>query len=323
MKGMRSGLFICLDCRVCMRGMSVARCICLAVTKLLWRPVTENLIATLRLFSNVMSNKNSLTVDEFRNMWKNERLPSIQREVKLEIETLSASIQVLTDRCNQIEQSIQFLSDKYDTVPGILQVTKKQIAGLEVNVKEQADQISKLQEADYGKDCAIDVMQQYLRRDCIEITDIPVLPLDNPKQLVLELGSLIGVGISEDQISTAHRLPDTKKVKNRIIANFVQREEFYKKKKNLIGRKSSLLPSVQAEMGKSVFSDNKIHINELLTAYRKRLFGRINSFKQQHNHKFLWTANGKILLRETETSRILSFSTHAEFEDYLDEINNR
>ena len=140
------------------------------------------------------------------------------QEVKLEIETLSANIQALTDRCNQIEQSMQFLSDKYDTVLGILQATKKQIAGLEVNAKEQADQISKLQEADYGMDRTIDVMQQYLRRDCIEITGILILPLDNPKQLVLELGSLIGVSISEDQISTAHRLPDTKKVQNRIIA---------------------------------------------------------------------------------------------------------
>ena len=102
---------------------------------------------------------------------------------------------------------------KYDTVLGILQATKKQIAEFEVDAKEQAEQISKLQEADYEKDCTIDAMQQYLRRDCIEITGIPVLPLDNPKQLVLELGSLIDVSISEDQISTAHRLLDTKKVK--------------------------------------------------------------------------------------------------------------
>jgi len=101
-----------------------------------------------------------------------------------------------------------------------------------------------------------------------------------------------------------------------------KREEFYKKKKNLIGKKSSLLPSVQAEMGNSVFNDNKIRINESLTTYRKRLFGRTNAFKQQHNHKFLWTTNGKILLRENETSRIVSFSTE-EFEDYLDQFNNR
>ena len=97
------------------------------------------------------------------------------------------------------------------------------------------------------KDCAINVMQQYLRRDCIENTGIPTLPLDNPKQLVIELGSLIDVIIGGDQISTTHRLPDFRKVKNRIVVKFLQRdkrEEFYKRKKNLIGKKSSLLASV-------------------------------------------------------------------------------
>ena len=53
--------------------------------------------------------------------------------------------------------------------------------------------ISKLQEADCGKDCSIDALQQYLRRDCIKITGVEILSLDNPKQLVLELGLLIGV----------------------------------------------------------------------------------------------------------------------------------
>ena len=57
-------------------------------------------------------------------MWKTELLPSIRQEVKLEIETLSKF---------QIKQSIQFLSDEYDTVLGILQATKKQIAGFEAD----------------------------------------------------------------------------------------------------------------------------------------------------------------------------------------------
>ena len=159
-----------------------------------------------------MPDKNYLTVEEFRKMWRTEFLPSMRREVKLEIETLSANIRVLTGRCNQIEQSIQFLSDKDDSVVAIIQATKKQIAEVEAGVKEQADQIFELQEVDYEKDCTIDAIQQYLRRDCIQITGIPILPLDNPKQLVLELGSLIDVSISEDQISTARRL--TKRVKN-------------------------------------------------------------------------------------------------------------
>ena len=146
-------------------------------------------------------------------MWETEFLPSIRREIKFEIETLSANIKALTNRCSQIEQSIQFLSEKYDTVLEILQATNKQVAKLEAIINEEADQIAKLQDIDYEKDCTIDAMQQYLRRDCIEITGIPTLPLDNPKQLVLELGSLIDVNIIGGQISTARRLPDTKKVK--------------------------------------------------------------------------------------------------------------
>ena len=92
-----------------------------------------------------MPGKSYLTVDESRKMWKTEFLPSIRQEVKLEIETLWVNIQILTERCSQIKQSIQFLSDKYDTVLGILQATKKQIAELEANIKEQTDQISRLQ----------------------------------------------------------------------------------------------------------------------------------------------------------------------------------
>ena len=103
-----------------------------------------------------MPDKNYLIVDEFRKIWKRKLLPSIRREVKLEIETLSANIKVVTDRCSQIEQSTQFWSDKCDKVLGILQTTKKQIAGLEAKGKEEADQISELQEADYEKDRTID-----------------------------------------------------------------------------------------------------------------------------------------------------------------------
>ena len=41
----------------------------------------------------------------------------------------------------------------------ILPASQKQIAELEVNMKEQADQIAKLPDIDYKKDCAINIMQ--------------------------------------------------------------------------------------------------------------------------------------------------------------------
>ncbi|CAB4026782.1 Hypothetical predicted protein [Paramuricea clavata] len=81
------------------------------------------------------------------------------------------------------------------------QSTKKQVSELDLEkvLKEQ--------------DVKLDEMHQYSRRDCIEITGIPVTSNDNPKQLTVELGELMGIAnISEHHISIAHRLPSTRNV---------------------------------------------------------------------------------------------------------------
>ena len=84
---------------------------------------------------------------------------------------------------------------------------------LEKSRNDLLNTVSNLEDSMYGNEVAIDDVQQYLRRDCLEIVGISRAPQDNPKQLVQEVGSLIDVDIGVNDISTAHRLPDTKKVK--------------------------------------------------------------------------------------------------------------
>ena len=55
--------------------------------------------------------------------------------------------------------------------------------------------------------------------------------------------------------------------------------------------------------------------------YRKRLLGRILQFKRDHNYKFIWTVNGKIILKKTESSATKFFVTHEEFKEFLDKLN--
>ena len=75
-------------------------------------------------------------------------------------------------------------------------------------------------------------------------------------------------------------------------------------------------------MGLAATSNSKIHISESLTGYRKQLFGRINDFKRKNHYKYLWTANGKIMLKAQDSSQTKSFATHEEFEDYIEQISN-
>ena len=96
------------------------------------------------------------------------------------------------------------------------------------------------------------------------------------------------------------------------------REKVYKKRAILVRKSTKDLPSVAKNIGKSIQRVNKIYINESLTSYRNRLFGRIHKLKKSNKFKFLWTVNEKISLRESKTSTVYKFTTHEEFEEFLD-----
>ena len=257
-------------------------------------------------------------------LWREELLPSIRQEIKQEVESINTNIEALKCRCEQIEKSQDFLSTKYDKFVETLQGVKKQINGTETKVKNQDEAIKNVKINITDLSTQLDELQQYTRRDCLEINGIPSLPDDDPEQLVMELTEVIGVQLIPDHISIAHRLPANKNNRPRIIVKFTQRtkkEEFYRMRKKLIGKTTKNLPSVASNLEDGYMrGSNKIYINESLTAYRKKLFGKVNAFKKEMNYKFLWTVNGKILLKESEQSRTFAFSTLEEFDLYASSV---
>ena len=99
--------------------------------------------------------------------------------------------------------------------------------------------IKHLNDLVYDAEVAIDSIQQY----SVEERLPPILPLDSPTKLTQELGQLIGVTVNKQDISIAHRLPDTKSKKDRFIVKIVRREKrdkFYKSCKHLRGKKANL-----------------------------------------------------------------------------------
>ena len=78
-----------------------------------------------------------------------------------------------------------------------------------------------------------------------------------------------------------------------------------------------MLPSMACEMGKSIYKDSAMYINESLTQYRNDLFGRVKKINNQKKFEFLWANNGKIYLRKHETSQTFTFTIFEEFEDFI------
>ena len=73
----------------------------------------------------------NLSAKELRRIWKDEFLPSIRREIKTKLLELKSSIKALTERCNAIEKSQDFVSKKYDTAIPALRSVESQTANFD------------------------------------------------------------------------------------------------------------------------------------------------------------------------------------------------
>ena len=73
----------------------------------------------------------NLSAKELRRIWKDNLLPSIRREMKTKLLELKSSIKALTERCNAIEKSQDFVSKKYDTAIPALRSVESQTANVD------------------------------------------------------------------------------------------------------------------------------------------------------------------------------------------------
>ena len=121
-------------------------------------------------------------------------------------------------------------------------------------------------------------LEQYSRRECVEISGIPEVKDENTDDIVIKVGSLIGLHLAKNDISVSHRLPkrsysaalregphqasstSSSRAPN-IIVKFVRREtrDHFYKGRNLLRDKST------RDLDLARYSENKIYISENLT----------------------------------------------------------
>ena len=106
-----------------------------------------------------------------------------------------------------------------------IQALKKQNKSVENQIHTIEENVSALNSRGYDVEVKLDELEQYGRRDCLEITGIPILLDDNQVLLVQEMSAIMGVDLDKKDISIAHRLPPTKKEKDRLIVKFTRRME--------------------------------------------------------------------------------------------------
>jgi len=118
----------------------------------------------------------SLTLESLRDLWSKEFLPNIRMEIRTEFESLKASIRDLNRRFDELDKAQSFISKQYDTVLSTVKDIKEYNENVKSQIQQIEENINNLGKDDYDFLVQLDELEQYARRDCLEITGIPIVP---------------------------------------------------------------------------------------------------------------------------------------------------
>lgn len=194
----------------------------------------------------------------------------------------------------ELSKSVQFISDKLDASAVLMEEVKNQLSDIKKennnlkleNVKLSGE-VSELRER-------VRSLEQYSRKNNIEVSGIPSTAGENVLDVVKDLGRALQVEVKETDVSAAHRVPSynrdrqpslvvqfqSKITKDLWIAN-------YRKKKNLTAHDVN-----------SCFPGHRVYVNDHLSPENKQLLSRMKQKSKDLGYSFAWCRDGKFFVRK-------------------------
>ncbi|XP_028410709.1 uncharacterized protein LOC114533395 [Dendronephthya gigantea] len=225
-----------------------------------------------------------------------------------------------------LKESVHFMSEKFDTITMKINDLDKKYSAVELENKHLKVEVLRLANIVEHQSVEINDIEQYSRRDCLEIAGVPETEQENTNELVKKIGNLIGENLNDSDISVSHRLPKPSYSSrtsegisgystnySKIIVKFVGRdtkERFYKARKYLKDKSTR-------DIGISTVTENKIFISESLTSKNRELFKECLKFKRDHDFRFIWTRSGRLFLRKDTNSPIHAISNKTDLQALL------
>ena len=194
-------------------------------------------------------------------------LTTTVREQKLEIAHLKTSLTKITKQCSD---------------------TEYELAAMKKRVNEQQGEIYELFELQ-------DRLEQYTRKNSLEIHGVPESAYSTTEEVVLKLAEALEVPITPQDVEISHKLE--RKGNKPIIVKFAN-----------LKIKSNIYKS-RAKLGDRIF------LHENLTSYRKKIVNRANEMRRDGAVLSVWTLDGKVYVKTSPEGRPIKINDLEDLED--------
>jgi len=210
-------------------------------------------------------------------------------------EEILRELQDIKAAMNLMNENFESMKQDYDQIKKQNTEILKQNQSLKNKVLDLENQINNI--------------DNYGRRQNLEIQGIPFSPEENTKEIAYNALKKIKEDIKMDDLDLVHRLGREKNKEGKInetraiIVRFKARQI-----RNAVFENRRKLYELTCE---NLGYDNKNHffINENLSPPTKTLFYEANKLKKELNWKYIWTKNGSIYLRKEDNTQIYNIKS--------------
>ena len=185
--------------------------------------------------------------------------------------------------------------------------TENKLAAAINRIDEQQEEIAELYDLQ-------DRLEQYTRKNSLEIHGIPDEAYISTEEVVLKLADVLEVPVAPQDIEISHKL---KTKSGKAIIKFIS----HKVKKTLYCARAKLKNVKLSDLypGPSYATSarsGKIFLNENLTLYRRRIINRANEKRKNGELLSVWSLDGTIFVKTSPEGRPVKISEMEDL-DYL------
>ena len=252
-----------------------------------------SLLDVWNALKRIENNTNSL-VKDIKDLQKN------YNELQKSLEFSQAKIDEQTKSNSYLQAKVKGLEKKNTDMKKELEsnavkASKQMETSCSRLIEEMASNLQKEDGQIILLETKLDDLEQYTRKFNLEIWGIPDDEDEDLEDTIIKLSKCLNVDLRVKDIDIIHRFKKGNMTPKAIIvhfSNYFSKDEMYRSRWKLRNANVS-----------SVFSAEKIYINENLTALRAGLFKKVRDQKCLHQEWKIWTVDGNMFIKPSPSSR--------------------
>lgn len=202
---------------------------------------------------------------------------------------------------DEIKSSLDFLSVEYDRL-------NKEAKENSATLKKVCIDNQRLQTNNDILTKKIECLEQFNRKNNVEIQMVPEKSNENTVMLFNKLCSTVSFPIRTEEILACHRVPQSNKSSGRPKNIVVELPSTYTRDALLSAVKNFNKKNPSSKLNSEhldIPGKTPIYVSEQLTPNNKELHAAVRHAAKEKNIKFVWIRNGRIFVRKNENSPVI------------------